>query len=211
MVLPPKYPLYLLDTSELTDYFSLDGLLSSGVPVISFLDFVGDVLGLELPGEFFFSIFHLISKILIPLKNYNNSTCLDTDVIPHSHPLWRKMAEHERVTEKADFSIAGWVSFFLSLFCVLIFVLPFLKRIGYNSSSLSKTKFLIFFGSCVSLKPKRQQRPTVLGVSTCACRQRRRNEACSRVVFGQFEVARCVRRRRSIECGSSLCAYAEIV
>lgn len=83
LVMPPPYPLYLLDASRLEDYFDADALRLGGVEVISFNHFLEHELrlpALERPVEQF---------------------------IHHQHDIWATLSRHPRVTYLPEYSPAG--------------------------------------------------------------------------------------------------------
>ncbi len=83
LVLPPPYPLYLLDSSSLEDYFDVDALRSAGLEVITFAQFLDDVLRLQPPER--------------PSE----------PVLHHHHAVWNTVAKHPRVRHLPEFSIGG--------------------------------------------------------------------------------------------------------
>lgn len=83
LVLPPPYPLYLLDSSSLEDYFDVEALRSAGLEVITFAQFLDDVLRLQAPER--------------PSE----------PVLHHHHKVWDTLAHHPRVRHMPEFSIGG--------------------------------------------------------------------------------------------------------
>jgi hypothetical protein len=83
LVLPPPYPLYLLDSSSLEDYFDIEALRAAGLDVITFAEFLADVLALDAkqrPSEAF---------------------------VHHHHKIWETLQAHPRVTTVSEFAVAG--------------------------------------------------------------------------------------------------------
>jgi hypothetical protein len=83
LVMPPAYPLYLLDASRLEDYFDATALREGGVEVISFNEFLEQHLRLA-PGE-------------RPAEQF----------IHHGHAIWTTLSQHPRVTYLPEYSPAG--------------------------------------------------------------------------------------------------------